>query len=77
LRFLDYKCEVCKNITEVTITGDNKAEIKCSKCGSKNMVRVFSSVGFKNPRGGDGYSGSSSSCSTCMGGSCSTCTGGR
>jgi len=82
LRFLDYKCKDCKNITEVVITGDNNTVIKCSKCGSKNMVRVFSPVGFRvsagsGEEGAEDYSDSSSSCGNCMGGDCSTCSGSR
>ena len=81
LRFVDYKCKDCENITEVVIKGDNDTHIKCSKCGSKNMVRVFSSVGVKTSTdSGEGsYSGagSSSSCGGCMGGDCSTCSGSR
>ncbi|MDD3819206.1 MAG: hypothetical protein PHG41_05175 [Actinomycetota bacterium] len=79
MRFVDYKCKDCKNITEVVITGDNNTIIKCSKCGSKNMVRVYSPVGVKTSTNSreDDYSSSSSSCGSCMGGDCSTCSGNR
>jgi putative FmdB family regulatory protein len=82
MKFVDYKCKDCKSITEVVVTGDNTTGIKCSKCGSKNMVRVFSPVGFRASAGsgeeGEGdYSDSSSPCSSCMGGDCSTCSGSR
>ncbi|MDD3629205.1 MAG: zinc ribbon domain-containing protein [Actinomycetota bacterium] len=85
MKFVDYKCKDCESITEVVVTGDNNTVIKCSKCGSKNMVRVFSPVGFK-ASGGSGQEGeedysdsssSSSACSSCMGGDCSTCFGSK
>jgi putative FmdB family regulatory protein len=85
LKFVDYKCKDCKSVTEVVITGDNNTVIKCSKCGSKNMVRVFSPVRFRTSAGSgeegeereEDYSDSSSPCSSCMGGDCSTCSGSR
>jgi putative FmdB family regulatory protein len=74
LRFVDYKCNDCKYITEIVITADNKAQIKCEKCGSKNMVKVFSPVGIKSSSDENSYSQSSSSCSSCTSSSCSTCS---
>jgi putative FmdB family regulatory protein len=74
LRFVDYKCENCGEVSEVIIRGENTSQIKCKKCGSKKMVKVFAPVGFKSDSSGDSYS-SSSSCSTCSGGNCSTCSG--
>jgi putative FmdB family regulatory protein len=73
LRFVDYKCEDCGEVSEVVIRGDNGSQIKCEKCGSKNMVKIFAPIGFKSDSPSDGYSGSSS-CSGCSGGSCSTCS---
>jgi putative FmdB family regulatory protein len=73
LRFVDYKCEDCGEVSEVVIRGDNGSQIKCEKCGSKKMVKIFAPIGFKSDSTSDSYSGSSS-CSGCSGGSCSTCS---
>jgi putative FmdB family regulatory protein len=77
LRFVDYKCKDCKYITEIVITGDNKAQKKCEKCGSKNMVKVFSPVGIKSSSDENDHFQSSSSCSSCTSSSCSTCSGSK
>ncbi|MQY74152.1 MAG: zinc ribbon domain-containing protein [Actinobacteria bacterium] len=77
LRFVDYKCKDCESITEIVIRGEDGCQIKCEKCGSKNMIRVFSPVGFKSSYGGNDNSGSSSSCSSCTSRSCATCSSGN
>ncbi|MCD4669549.1 MAG: zinc ribbon domain-containing protein [Actinomycetia bacterium] len=63
MRFVDYKCEDCGEISEIIIRGSG-TEIKCEKCGSSKMVKVFAPVSFKG----------NSSCSSCSSGSCSTCS---
>jgi putative FmdB family regulatory protein len=73
LKFVDYRCEDCGQVSEIVIRGDNGSEIKCEKCSSKNMIKIFAPVGFKSGSSADSYSGSSS-CSSCSGGSCSTCS---
>jgi len=75
LRFVDYKCKDCGSISEVVIKEDNSCHIKCEKCGSKNMIRIFAPVGFKKSSEGNDGSGSPSSCSSCTSGDCSTCSG--
>ncbi|HEY4696028.1 MAG TPA: zinc ribbon domain-containing protein [Candidatus Hydromicrobium sp.] len=77
MRFVDYKCKDCGSISEIVIKGDNGCHIKCEKCGSKNMVKIFAPVSFKKSSDNSNNSGSSSSCSTCSSGDCSTCSGGR
>ncbi|OFW50900.1 MAG: hypothetical protein A2163_11230 [Actinobacteria bacterium RBG_13_35_12] len=77
MRFVDYKCKDCGCVSEIVIRGENNREISCEKCGSKNMVRVFSPVMFKSSSDDGSYSGSSSSCSSCSGGSCATCSSNR
>ena len=79
MRFVDYKCNDCENVCEVVTRGCNEnkeTDIKCEKCGSFNMARIFAPVSFK-ASGGDGseYMPSSSS-KSCSGGSCSNCSGG-
>jgi len=72
LRFVDYKCEDCGEISEIIIRGSD-TEIKCKKCGNSRMVKVFAPVSFKS-NSSDGFSSDTSSCSSCSGGSCSTCS---
>lgn len=71
MRFVDYKCEDCDEVTEMTLNDDSGTGIKCKKCGSEKMVRVFAPVGFKSSS--DSSGSGSSSCTSCSGGSCSTC----
>lgn len=77
LRFVDYKCKDCGSISEIVIKGENGCQIKCEKCGSKNMVKIFAPVGFKSSSGDGSNSGGSPSCSSCSGGNCATCPGGN
>lgn len=55
----DYRCEDCGDKFEylVGVTAD-KSEIKCKKCGSVNVTRLFSSFNV------GGKSGSGSICPT-------------
>jgi predicted nucleic acid-binding Zn ribbon protein len=81
MRFVDYKCNDCENVCEVVTRGgdeSSEADIKCEKCGSFNMLRIFAPVSFKASGGnGSDYEPSSSSSSkSCSGGSCSSCSGG-
>jgi len=71
---VDYKCKDCGSISEAVIKEGSRCHIKCEKCGSKNMVKIFASVGFKKSSDNNNY-GSSSSCSSCTSGNCSTCSG--
>jgi len=75
LKFLDYKCRDCGNITEVVVKSDNGTKVKCSKCGSTKMVRIFAPVGFKNSSGSNDFSSDYSSGGSCSSGSCTTCSG--
>lgn len=72
LKFVDYKCKDCEEISEVFIRGNDDTEIKCEKCGNNRMVKVFTPISFKS-NSSEGSS-STSSCSSCSGGSCSTCS---
>jgi predicted nucleic acid-binding Zn ribbon protein len=82
MRFVDYKCNDCENVCEVVMLGSNgntETDIKCEKCGSFDMLRIFAPISFK-ASGGNGsdyeHSSSSSSSKSCSGGSCSSCSGG-
>jgi predicted nucleic acid-binding Zn ribbon protein len=80
MRFVDYKCNDCENVCEIVTRGfdeSDEAEIKCEKCSSSNMVRIFAPISFKSSGGGSDYMPSpSSSSKSCSGGSCASCSGG-
>jgi hypothetical protein len=82
MRFVDYKCNDCENVCEIVTRGcdeSSEKDIKCEKCGSFNMLRIFAPVSFKATGGnGSDYESSSSSSSSksCSGGSCASCSGG-
>lgn len=73
LRFVDYKCEDCEEISEIVIRDNDDAEIKCGKCGNNRMIKVFAPVSFSGGSS-DEYSSGSSSCGSCSGGDCSSCS---
>ena len=80
MRFVDYKCNDCENVCEVVTRGceeSSETDIKCEKCGSFNMLRIFAPISFKSSGGnGSDYEPSSSSSSkSCSGGSCASCSG--
>lgn len=78
MRFVDFKCNRCGNVSEYVLHGfDDK--VKCASCGSEDTVRLFAPVGFKKASSDGDYSPGTSSCSSgrCSGGSCSSCSGCR
>ena len=80
MRFVDYKCSDCENVCEVVTRGcdeSSETDIKCEKCGSLNMIRIFAPTSFKASGGnGSDYETASSSSKSCSGGSCASCSGG-
>jgi len=77
MRFVDYKCNDCGSVCEIVLRSDNGSEITCEKCGSLNMVRIFTPIGFKSSSSSsanEDYSSSPSS-KSCSGRSCSSCSG--
>jgi len=76
MRFVDYKCNECNNISEYYLSNNDAEEITCKICGSKNMVRVFNAIRMGgNSNKDDSFGADSSSSSKCSGGSCSSCSG--
>lgn len=56
-----YKCEDCGAEFDILVgVGKGAEDLKCQKCGSKNIKRLPSSFGFKI----EGSSSDSSSCTT-------------
>jgi len=73
LKFVDYKCKKCEEISEIVIRSGNGSEIKCEKCGNKKMVKIFASISLKS-NSSDGASSGGSYCGGCAGGNCGTCS---
>ncbi len=73
MRFVDYKCEECGEVSELFIRGDDESLIKCEKCGCNNMAKVFAAVGLKS-NSSEGSFSSGSSCGGCSGGDCGSCS---
>jgi putative FmdB family regulatory protein len=73
MKFIDYKCQNCDKVSELFLRGDDESQIKCEKCGSSNMEKVFAPVGFRS-NFPDSNLSSGSSCSGCPGGDCGTCS---
>jgi len=64
-----YVCKDCGAKFDILIgVSSQKEELKCSKCSSKNIQRVFSSFGVGGSK--DKFDSSGPSCST---GTCPTC----
>jgi len=72
----EYKCRKCNKIFEELILSSNSTnEIKCSECGNKDVIKLFSNFS-SNPseESSDFDLGStSSSCPTCSTNTCGTC----
>jgi len=73
MRFVDYKCEECSEVSELFIRGDDESQVKCDKCGCSNMAKVFAAVGLKSNSSDDSFS-SGSSCGGCSSGDCGSCS---
>ncbi|PIU83952.1 MAG: FmdB family transcriptional regulator [Elusimicrobia bacterium CG06_land_8_20_14_3_00_38_11] len=62
-----YICKDCGQSFELLVgINAGKEELKCEKCGSKNIQRTVATFNT----GSGGSSSSSSSCPTCCGGAC-------
>lgn len=65
----EYRCSKCNEKFELLIgVGKENDESKCPNCGSKDLLKLFSTFGFKGENGG-GAAG----CSTCTASSCDGC----
>ncbi|MDI6874973.1 FmdB family zinc ribbon protein [Candidatus Solincola sp.] len=74
--FYEYKCGDCGETFEYFARSMSDAAECCSRCGSREIKKLFSSFGFKSGSASSGdfrSSASSSSCSSCTATSCSSC----
>ncbi len=74
MRFVDYKCNDCNEINEYYINSEDADKLKCPKCGSRDLTRVFAAVQCKCQPGSETCSGGHSNGKSCSG-SCSGCSG--
>ncbi len=67
----EFRCLKCGRVFELfQLKSDEKIEMKCPECGSKEIERIMSRVGGVTVRGGD--QSVRSSFHSCAGGSCAT-----
>ncbi|MFP4496723.1 MAG: FmdB family zinc ribbon protein [Vulcanimicrobiota bacterium] len=70
----EYECKNCqKHFDKITRAGTPDEEIECPKCNKNQAKRKLSTFAFGLGSDSTGASRSSSSCTSCSGGSCSTC----
>jgi len=75
LPIYEFKCLKCEKFIEIlVVNSDDKVEMKCPECSSKELERVLSATSYSvGADGGAGGGGSASSKTrTCSGGSCTT-----
>jgi putative FmdB family regulatory protein len=63
----EFRCGECGSAFEELVKRADE-EVKCPKCGSAKLEKLFSRLGAV--RGGDGPSDIGSSCPTCSSGTC-------
>ena len=53
----EYRCAKCGQVTEILVRGARAGDLRCEKCGAKEMEKLFSTFGT---------SGGGSSSGACM-----------
>lgn len=70
----EYICQSCNDKFEILTSIGNKALIKCPKCNSIQVEKIFSLFGIGRSSSNSGStSNSTSSCNTCSTRNCSSC----
>ncbi|MEO0107278.1 MAG: zinc ribbon domain-containing protein [candidate division WOR-3 bacterium] len=71
---IEFCCKECKHKFEELILKDAEfSSIKCPKCSSKKLERLFSVFGFSSKGSDKSSSISSSACTTCSRTTCAGC----
>ena len=63
----EYECQECGQVSEVFLRGTDSKDIKCAKCGSKNLKRLVSvshMIGTHSPSPGTTCCGRAERCET-------------
>ena len=69
----EFKCLDCEKFIELLImNSDEKVELKCPECNSKELERVLSTTSYAMGTGSGGSNKVTAQNRTCSGGSCST-----
>ena len=70
----EFKCLKCDEYIELLIMGpnDDHVEMKCSKCGSRDLERILSTTSHSIAAGSEAKSQAGTQTRTCSGGSCTT-----
>jgi len=73
----EYRCKKCGQVSEFFVkqVGAEPDDLRCSKCGSTEMVKMLSTMAVHGGAGGDGACPTgqcplTSSCPTCDGSTC-------
>uniref|UniRef100_A0A7C4XG65 Zinc ribbon domain-containing protein n=1 Tax=candidate division WOR-3 bacterium TaxID=2052148 RepID=A0A7C4XG65_UNCW3 len=70
---IEFSCKRCGHKFEELIFKEGElSAIRCPKCSSKDLERLFSVFGFAS-KGSDKSSSSNSSCTTCSRTTCAGC----
>ncbi len=62
----EFICEDCKERFEIDVPMSQRDKVKCIKCGSKNLKRVYGGINILGVSKGN-------ACSTCTSQTCSQC----
>ena len=69
----EFKCLTCQDCFEfLTVSADEKIEMKCPKCGGEDIERVMSATNFQMGAQATGTPASTSTSRTCSAGTCTT-----
>ncbi|MBM7582504.1 putative FmdB family regulatory protein [Caldicoprobacter guelmensis] len=69
MALLDFKCNECGEKFEELVFGGNVDKVRCPRCGSNDLKRIYEGKCYF------GISGSSSGSGGCSGSSCRSCSG--
>ncbi len=69
MALLDFKCNECGEKFEELVFGGNVDKVRCPRCGSNDLKRIYEGKCYF------GISGSSSGSGGCSGSSCLSCSG--
>lgn len=69
----EYKCKKCNKVFEELILSSSDNVITCPKCGSKDLIKLFSDFSSNVSEESSDLDLGSTSCPTCSLDTCNTC----
>ncbi|HVP57303.1 MAG TPA: zinc ribbon domain-containing protein [bacterium] len=74
LPIFEYECAKCRKVFEVLSAGGASKRLKCPRCSSTRVKRLFSGFAVISSKGKtSSQSKSSTSCASCASKNCSSC----